>query len=117
MTMLPILENSTSKFITLCNSKGFPSSSACKESACNARDSGSIPMLRISPAEGIGYSLQYSLASLVAQTVKNLPAMQDTRVPSLGWEDPLEQDVATHFSILDGRAWSATVHGVTKSQT
>ena len=60
MTMLPILENSTSKFITLCNSKGFPSSSACKESACNARDSGSIPMLRISPAEGIGYSLQYS---------------------------------------------------------
>ena len=41
-------------------------------------------------------------ASLVAQTVKNLPAMQDTRVQSLGWEDPLEEVMATHSSIL---AW------------
>jgi hypothetical protein len=39
-------------------------------------------------------------ASLVAQTVKNLPAMQETHVPSLGWEDPLEKGMATHSSIL-----------------
>ena len=41
-------------------------------------------------------------ASLVAQMVKNLPAMQETRVWSLGWEDPLEKGMATHSSIL---AW------------
>ena len=41
-------------------------------------------------------------ASLVAQTVKNLPAMQETRVQSLGWEDPLEEGMATHSSVL---AW------------
>ena len=41
-------------------------------------------------------------ASLVAQMVKNLPAMQETRIRSLGWEDPLEKGMATHFSIL---AW------------
>ena len=39
---------------------------------------------------------------LVAQTIKNLPAMQETQVRSLGWEDPLEKEMATHFSIL---AW------------
>ena len=55
--------------------------------------------------------------------VKNLPTMQETWVRSLGWEDPLEEGVATHSSILarripmDRRAWWATVHGVTKSQT
>ena len=55
--------------------------------------------------------------------VKNLPAMQETLVPSLAWEDPLEEGMATHFSILawripmDRGAWRATVHGVTKSQT
>ena len=54
------------------------------------------------------------------QTVKHLPAMQETRVPSLGWEDPLEKEMATHFSSLtwripmDRRAWQATVHGVKK---
>jgi len=58
--------------------------------------------LERSPGEGIGCVLLYSLASLVAQTVKNLPAMQ-TWVRSLGWEDPLEEDMATHASIL---AWS-----------
>ena len=41
-------------------------------------------------------------ASLVAQTVKNMPLMQETWVQSLGWEDPLEKGMATHFSIL---AW------------
>ena len=54
---------------------GFPGSSAGKESTCNARDSGSIPGLGRSPGEGIGYPVQYSWTSLVAQMVKNLPAM------------------------------------------
>ena len=53
-----------------------------------------------SPGEGIGYLLQYSWASLVAQMVKNLPAMQETWVRSLGWEDPLEKGKATHSNIL-----------------
>ena len=55
-----------------------------------------------SPGEGRGYPLQYSWASLVAQMVKNLPAMWDTWVGSPGWDDPLEKGTATHFSIL---AW------------
>ena len=50
--------------------------------------------------EGIGYPLQYSWASLVAQLVKNLPAMPETWVWSLSWEDPLEKGKATHSSIL-----------------
>ena len=60
---------------------------------------------------------------LVAQTMKNLPAMRETWVWSLGWEDPLEKGMATHSSILawrismDRGAWWATVHGATKSQT
>ena len=55
-----------------------------------------------STGEGIGYPLQYSWASLVAQLVKNLPAMWKTWVLFLGWEDPLEKGKATHSSIL---AW------------
>ena len=95
---------------------GFPDSSVGKESACNAGDPGSIPGSGRSPGEGIGYPLQCSWASLVAQLVKNLPAMQESWVPSLGWEDPLEKGKATHSSIL---AWKIpwTVHGVTKSPT
>ena len=63
------------------------------------------------------------MPSLVAQMVKNLPAMRETWVQSLGWEDPLEEGVPTHSSILarripmDRGAWWATVHGVAKSQT
>ena len=53
-----------------------------------------------SAGEGIGYPLQYSWASLVAQLVKNLPAMWETWVNSLGPEDPLEKGKATHSSIL-----------------
>ena len=75
-------------------------SSVGKESAYNAGDPGSIPGLGSSAGEGIGYSLWYSWASLVAQLVKNLPAMQETWVLSLGWDDPLEK--ATHSSVL---AW------------
>ena len=64
-----------------------------------------------------------SWASLVAQAVKNQPAMQETWVQSLSWEDPLKEGMATHSSILawrspvDRGAWRATVHGVAKSQT
>ena len=82
-----------------------------------------IPGTGGSPGEGIGYPLQYSWASLVAQWVKNPPAIQETCVQSLGQEDPLEESMATHSSILawsismNREAWWATVHGVTKSQT
>ena len=71
--------------------KGFPDSSVGKESACNAGDPGSIPGSGRSPGEGIGYPLQYSWASLVAQLVQNEPAMWETWDRSLGWEDPLEK--------------------------
>ena len=67
---------------------GFPGSSAGKESTCNARDPGLIPGLGRSPREGIGYPLYYSWTSLVAQTVKNLPAMWESWVRSLGWKIP-----------------------------
>ena len=77
-------------------------SSAGKESACNAGDPSLIPGLGRSAGEETGYTLQYSWASLVAQTVKNLPAIRKTWVQSLGWEDPLEKEMATHSSIL---AW------------
>ena len=65
----------------------------------------------------------YRWASFVAQRVKKLPAMPETWVQSLGWEDPLEEGMATHSNILawripmDREAWRATVHGVTKSWT
>ena len=58
-----------------------------------------IPGSGRSTGEGIGYPLQYSWTSLVAQLVKNLPAMRETWVQSLGWEDPLEKGKATHSSI------------------
>ena len=76
--------------------------SAGKEFACNAGDPGSIPGSGSSSGEGRGYPVQYSWASLVAQMVKNLPAMQGTWVQSLGQEDPLEKGMATLSSIL---AW------------
>ena len=56
-------------------SSATPDSSASEESACNAGDSSLIPGSGRSPGEGIGYPLQYSWVSLVAQLVKNLPAM------------------------------------------
>ena len=81
------------------NNMGFPGGSDGKESACNTGDLGSIPGSGRSSGEGIG---QYSWASPVAQMVKNPPAMQETWIRSLGWEDPLEKGTATHSSIL---AW------------
>ena len=79
---------------------GFPDSSVGKESACNAGDPSLISGLGKSAGEGTGYPLQYSWASLVAHLVKNLPAMWEMWVRSLGWEDPLEKGKATHSNIL-----------------
>ena len=95
---------------------GFPDSSVGKESACSAGDLSSTPGSGRSAGERIGYPLQYSWASLVAQLIKNPPAMRETRVRSLGWEDPLEKGKATYSSIL---AWRipCIVHGVAKSRT
>ena len=83
-----------------------------------------IPGSGRSSGEGTGYPLQYSWASLVAQLVKNLPAMQETWARSLMWEDPLEEGTATHPSIsMPGESpWAeepegATIHGVAASQT
>ena len=99
--------------------------SAGKEPTCKAGDPSSIPGLERSPGEGIGYPLQYSRASLAAQLVKNLPVMQKTWVRPLGWEDPLEEGMATHSSILAWRIpmteelavpWGAA-HGTAKCQT
>ena len=73
--------------------------------------------------ERIGYPVQYSWGSLVAKMVKGPPAAWETWLRSLGWEDPLEEDTATHSSILawripkDRSIWRATVHGITKGQT
>ena len=69
----------------------FPDSSVGKESTCNAEDPGLIPESRRSAGEGIGYPLQYSWASLVAQLVKNPPAIQGTLVQFQGPEDHLEK--------------------------
>ena len=94
---------------------GFPGISASKESICNAGDPSSISGLGRSLGEGIGYPLQDSWASRVAQMMKNPPAMWETWVRSLS--------MATHSSILawriptDRGAWWAAAHGSAKSQT
>ena len=83
----------------------------------------SIPVSGRSHGEGIGYPLQYSWTSLVGQMVKNSPAVWETWVQSLYWEDPLEEDITTRSSVLawripmDRGAWRATVCGVTQPQT
>ena len=77
---------------------GFPG----KESACLVGDPGSIPGSGRSPEEEISYPLQFSWDSLVAQTVKNPPAIWETWVQVLGWKDPVKEGMATHSSIL---AW------------
>ena len=94
----------------------FPVSSVGKEYTCNAGDPGLIPGLERFAGEGIGYPLQYSWASLVAHLVKNLSAMRETWVQSLGWEDPLEKGKAVHSSILAWRIPWTVVHGIAKDQ-
>ena len=82
-----------------------------------------IPGSGRSPGRGHSNPLQYSWASLVAQLVKKLPVMRESWVRSLGWEDHLQEGIATHSSILawripmDRGASQATVDGVTKSRT
>ena len=85
----------------------FPSSSAGKDAACNTGNPSLIPGLGRSAREGLGYPLQYSWASLVAQLVKNPPTMWEAWVRSLGWEDPLEKGKATRANILAWRiSWT-----------
>ena len=100
-----------------------PPSSAGKRSICNAGDPVLIPGSGRSPGRGHSNPLQYSWASLVAQLVKKLPVMWESWVRSPGWEDHLEEGIATHSSILAwripmdrGALWAAA-HGVTKSRT
>ena len=91
MLVMQPLDINPPTFLHLPLMRGFPNSSVGKESACNAGDPGLIPGSGRSPGKGIGYQLQYSWVSLVAQLVKNPPAMQETLVQFLGWEDPLEK--------------------------
>ena len=100
-----------------CPRAGSPDSSVGRESACNAGDPGSIPGSGRSTGEEIGYPLQYSQASLVAQLVKNSPAMQETWVQSLGCQDPGEgKDYPLQYSGLEN-SMDCIDHGVAKSQT
>ena len=92
--------------------KRFPGSSALKESTCNAGDPGLIPRLGRPPGEGIGYLLQYPWASLMAQLVKNLPAVWQTWVRSLGWEDPQRRErLPTQYSGWEN-SMDCIVHGI-----
>ena len=101
------------KLFILCWSIGFPGSSAGKESTCNAGDPSLISGSGRSPGEGIGYPLQYSWASMVAQTVKNPPEMKETWDGLLGWEDSVEEGKATHSSILAWRSsWTEEPGGL-----
>ena len=90
-------------------SECLPGGSDCKETACNARDQGSIAESERFPGEGNSSPLY----SLVAQSIKCLPAMQETQVRSLGWKDPLEKEMATHSSILAWRIpWTEETGGL-----
>ena len=90
----------------------------CKESAYNAGDPRLIPRSGRSAGKGIGYRFQYSWASLVAQLVKNLPAMQETWAQSLGWENPLNRGKGYPHQHSGLESYmDYIVHGVTKSQT
>ena len=91
---------------------GFPGSSAGKESACNSRDPGLIPGLGRSAGEGIGYPLQYSVACLVTHLIKNLPAMWETWVRSLGSVDPLEKG-----RLPTPIFWPGELHGLYSSRS
>ena len=86
---------------------GFPSNSVGKESACNVGDPDLIPVSGRSPGEGIGYLLQYSWASLLAQLVKNLPAMWETWVQSLVLEEPWRRE-----RLPAPAFWPGEVHGL-----
>ena len=97
---------------------GFPGSSSGEESACNAGDPSLIPGLRRSAGEGIGYPLQYSWASLVAELVKNLPAIMGDlgSIPGLGRSPEEGNRYPLQYSDLEN-SMNCIVHGVTKSWT
>ena len=99
--------------------EGFPESSVGKESTCNAGDPGSIPGSGRSAGEEIGYPLQYSWASFVAQLVKNPPAMWERDLgsnPGLGRSPEEGKGYPLQYSGLEN-AMDSRVHGVTKSRT
>ena len=93
----------------------FPDSSVGKEYTCNAGDPSSIPGLGRFAGEGIGYPFQYSWVSLVAQLVKNLPAMRETWVQWLGRSPGKGKGYPFQYSGLEN-SMDCIVHGVTKSQ-
>ena len=95
---------------------GFPDSSVGKESSCNAGDPSSITGSGRAPGEGIGYPLQYPWASLVAQLVKNPPAMWETGVlPWVGKIPWRKERYPPQYSVLKNSI-DCIVHGVAKSQ-
>ena len=95
----------------------FPDSSVGKESACNTGDPGSVPGSGTSAGEGIGYALQYSWASLVAQLVKNLAIRGDLgSIPGLGRSPGEGKGYPLQYSCLEN-SMDCIVHGVAKSQT
>ena len=97
--------------------RSFPHSSIGRESTSNAGDPGSIPRLGRSTGEGIGYPLQYSWAFLVAQLVKNPPAMRETwvHIPGLQRSSGEGNSYLLQYSGLENSR--DTVHGVTNSRT
>ena len=81
-----------------------------KESTCNAGDPGLIPGSGRSTGEGIGYHIQYSWASLVVQRVRNLPAMREIWVQSLGCKDPWKRE-----RLSSPVFWPGELHGLYSS--
>ena len=119
--MAQLLKNPPAMWETWVRSLGwevFPDSSVGKESACNAGDPSSIPGLGRSAGEWIDYPLQYSWASLVAQLVKNLPAMREDlgSIPGLGRSPAEGKGYPLQDSGLEN-SMDCIVHGVTKSWT
>ena len=88
-----------------------------KISSYNAGDPSSTPGSGRSTVEGVGYPLQYSWASLVAQLEKNPPAMWQIWIQPLGWEDPQEKGTATHSSILPGEFHGCATWSYKESDT
>ena len=103
---------------SLIHIEGFPDSLVGKEFACNAADPSSIPGSGRSVGEGIGYPLQYSWASLVAQSVKNPPAIQVDlgSITGLGRSSGEGNGYPLQYSCLEN-SMDSIVHGVAKSQT
>ena len=118
LILIPSLPYQSWLHFTISSNWGFPDSSIGKESACNAEDPSLIPGSGRSPGEWMGYPLQYSWASLVAQQVKNLPAMRETWVQSLGREDHLEKRLAYPLQYCgQENSMDYTVHKVAESDT